>query len=126
VPEATFWFSSPFREWIGRRTIVVRWEGRMTLREVIEGLAADHPTFRANAVGAGLRQEAFSNLAAVIVEGNFVALDDAIPDGAQVNVFTPLAGGGYDGGQLARLGGISARQPTGQWTWDLRRRNPER
>ncbi len=97
MPEATFWFSSPFREWIGQRTVTVHWEGRMTLREVLERLAAEHPKFQVNAVGAGLRQESFSNLAAVLLEGDFLALDSAIPDGAKVDVFTPLAGGGCAG-----------------------------
>lgn len=93
MPEATFWFSSPFREWIGQRTVTVRWEGRITLREVFERLAAEHPRLRANAVGAGLCQESFNDLAAVIMDGNFLALDSTVPDGAAVDVFTPLAGG---------------------------------
>jgi molybdopterin converting factor small subunit len=94
MPEATFWFSSPFREWIGQRTLTVRWEGRITLREVLERLAADHVRLRANLTGGGLQQESFNNLAAVMVDGDFLALDAVIPNGAQVNVFTPLAGGG--------------------------------
>ena len=93
MSEATFWFSSPFREWIGRRTVTVRWDGCITLREVIERLAADNARFRTNVIGGGLRQETFDNLAAVILEGDFLALDSAIPDGAKVDVLTPLAGG---------------------------------
>jgi len=92
MPEATFWFSSPFREWIGQRTVTVRWEDRITLREVLERLGAEHAAFRANVTG-GLTQDSFNHLAAVIVEGDFLALHSTIPDGAEVHVFTPLAGG---------------------------------
>jgi len=93
VSEATFWFSNPFREWIGQRTVTVRWEGRITLREVLDRLAADNSRFRANVIGGGLRQETFDNLAAVILDGDFLALDSVIPDAAKVDVLTPLAGG---------------------------------
>lgn len=93
MPEATFWFSSPFREWLGQRTVNVRWRERITLREVLERLGAEHAAFRRNVIDGGLTQESFNHLAAVIVEGNFLALDSPIPDGAEVHVFTPLAGG---------------------------------
>lgn len=93
MPEATFWFSSPFREWLGQRTVTVRWKDRITLREVLERLAVEHTAFRRNVTGGGLNQEAFNRLAAVIVEGDFLGLDSAIPDGAEVRVFAPLAGG---------------------------------
>ena len=92
MPEATFWFSSPFREWIGQRTVTVRWEDRITLREVLERLGAEHAAFRANVTG-GLTQDSFNHLAAVIMDGDFLALHSGIPDGAEVHVFTPLAGG---------------------------------
>jgi molybdopterin converting factor small subunit len=91
--EATFWFSSPFREWIGQRTMTVRWEDRITLREVLERLGAEHAAFRANVTDGGLTQDSFNHLAAVIVDGDFLALHSAIPAGAEVHVFTPLAGG---------------------------------
>jgi len=91
--EATFWFSSPFREWIGQRTVTVRWEDRITLREVLERLGAEHAAFRANVTDGGLTQDSFNHLAAVIVDGDFLALHSTIPDGAEVYVFTPLAGG---------------------------------
>lgn len=93
MPEATFWFSSPFREWLGRRSATVRWTEPITLRDVLERLGAEHAAFRRNVIDGGLTQEAFNHLAAVIVEGNFLALDSPIPDGAKVHVFTPLAGG---------------------------------
>jgi molybdopterin converting factor small subunit len=105
MPHATFWFSSPFKEWIGQRTVTVRWEGRMVLREVIERLAADHPGFRENIIAGGLHQEAFDHIAAVIVNGDFLALDSAIPDGSTVDVFTPLAGGATRVGLMRRGGG---------------------
>jgi molybdopterin converting factor small subunit len=93
MPEATFWFSSPFREWLGQRTVNVRWTDRLTLREVLERLGAEHTAFQRNVTGGDLTQDAFNHLAAVIVEGDFLALDSPIPDGAEVHVFTPLAGG---------------------------------
>jgi hypothetical protein len=93
VPEATFWFSSPFRDWIGQRTVTVRWDGRLTLREVLHRLAAEHPDFHRHVVGSGLDQDIFNNLAAVLMDGNFLALESVIPDHATVDVFTPLAGG---------------------------------
>ena len=93
MPEATFWFSSPFREWLGQRTLAVRWTERITLREVLDGLGTEHPAFRRNVIGGGLTQDAFNHLAAVIVEGDFLSLDAPIPEGAEVHVFTPLAGG---------------------------------
>jgi len=93
MPQATFWFTSPFREWIGQRTVIARWEGRITLREVLQRVAADHPRFRENVMTAGLTQDAFDHVAAVIVSGDFLALDSPIPDGSTVDVLTPLAGG---------------------------------
>ncbi len=93
MPQATFWFASPFREWIQQRTLTVRWEGRMTLRDVLERLAIDHPKFRENVITTGVAQEAFDHIAAVIVGGDFLALDAPIPDGSTVDVLTPLAGG---------------------------------
>jgi len=93
VPEATFWFSNPFRDWIGQRTVTVRWDGFLTLREVLHRLAAEHPSFRLHVFGNDLHQETFNNLAAVLMGGNFLALDSVIPDQATVDVLTPLAGG---------------------------------
>jgi molybdopterin converting factor small subunit len=93
VPEATFWFSSPFREWLGQRTVTVCWEGRITVREAIERLAAGHPLFRRNVTDHGLHQDSLNNLAAILLNGDFLSLDSTIPDGAKVDVFTPLAGG---------------------------------
>jgi molybdopterin converting factor small subunit len=77
----------------------------MVLREVIERLAADHPGFRENIIAGGLHQEAFDHIAAVIVNGDFLALDSAIPDGSTVDVFTPLAGGATRVGLMRRGGG---------------------
>ena len=93
MPEATFWFSSPFREWIGQPTVTVRWDGCMTVRQLLSQLGAEHARLRAHVPAESLTQESFDNLAAVIVDGDFLALDAHVPDGATVNVFTPLAGG---------------------------------
>ncbi len=93
MPEATFWFSSPFREWIGQRSLTLTWPGRITLREVWERLAADHPRLRANLPREGIQEEAMSHLTAVIVEGDILTLDAEIKDGAKVDVLTPLSGG---------------------------------
>lgn len=93
MPEATFWFSSPFREWIGQRSLTLSWEGRITLREVWERLAAAYPTLRANLPREGIREEAMSHLTAVIVDGDILTLDAEIKDRAKVDVLTPLSGG---------------------------------
>jgi molybdopterin converting factor small subunit len=93
VPEATFWFSSPFRDWIGQRTVTVRWDDCLTLREVLHRVAKEHPCFGRHVFDHGLDQDRFNNLAAVLMDGNFLALDSVIPDRATVDVFTPLAGG---------------------------------
>ncbi len=93
MPEATFWFSNPFRDWIGQRTVTVRWDGCLTLRGVLHLLAAEHPSFRLHVFGNDVNQDTFNNLAAVLMDGNFLALDSVIPDQATVEVLTPLAGG---------------------------------
>jgi molybdopterin converting factor small subunit len=97
VPQATFWFSSPFREWIGQRSLTLTWAGRITLREVWERLAADHPRLRANLPREGIQEEAMSHLTAVIVDGDILTLDAEIRDGAKVDVLTPLSGGTRQG-----------------------------
>lgn len=93
MPEATFWFSSPFREWIGQRSLTLTWTGRLTLGEAWERLAADHPRLRASLPREGIQEEAMSHLTAVIVDGDILTLDAEIKDGAQVDVLTPLSGG---------------------------------
>ncbi|MGE5850680.1 MAG: MoaD/ThiS family protein [Candidatus Methylomirabilota bacterium] len=93
MPEAALWFSSPFREWIGQRSLTVSWEGRITLREIWERLAADYPKLRANLPREGIQEEAMSHLTAVIVDGDILTLDAEIKDGAKVDILTPLSGG---------------------------------
>jgi molybdopterin converting factor small subunit len=97
VSQATLWFSSPFEEWIGQRSLVLTWDGRITLREIWERLAADYPKLRANLPREGLHEEAMSHLAAVIVDGDILTLDAEIRDGAKVDVLTPLSGGTRQG-----------------------------
>jgi len=97
VPEATFWFASPFREWIGQRSLTLSWEGRITLRKVWERLAAEYPKLRANLPREGIQEEAMSHLTAVIVDGDILTLDAEIKDGAKVDVLTPLSGGTRQG-----------------------------
>jgi molybdopterin converting factor small subunit len=93
VPQATFWFSSPFKEWIGQRTLTLSWEGVLTLHSFWERLAADYPRLRANLPREGLQEEPMSHVAAVIVDGDILTLDSVINDGAKVDVLTPLSGG---------------------------------
>ena len=93
MPQATFWFATPFRDWIGRRTVDLSWEGSVTLRQILDRLAAEHPEFHANVMAGGLQQETFNHMAAVIVDGDFLTLDSRIPDGAKIDVLTPLSGG---------------------------------
>jgi molybdopterin converting factor small subunit len=93
MPHATFWFSRPFRDWIGQRSLTLYWEGRLTVRAVFQRLAADHPAFRANVALADLEQEAVNAVAAVIMDGDLLSLESEIRDGATVDVLLPLTGG---------------------------------
>jgi hypothetical protein len=93
MPQATFWFTRPFRDWIGQRSLTLHWEGRLTVRDLFQRLAADHPAFRANVALPCLEQETVDMLAAVIMDGNILSLDSEIRDGATVDVLLPLAGG---------------------------------
>lgn len=93
MPQATFWFASPFKEWVGQRTLTLSWEGTLTLRNLWERLASEYPKLRANLPREGLQEEAMSHMVAVIVDGNILTLDAAIKDGAKVDILTPLSGG---------------------------------
>ena len=93
MAQATFWFASPFKEWIGRRTLTLSWEGQASLRQLFLRLAADYPRLRANLPHEGLRDETMNQMLAVILDGDFLSLDSIIPDGAKVDVLIPLAGG---------------------------------
>lgn len=93
MPQAIFWFASPFKEWVGQRALTLSWEGSLTLRQLWERLAADHPRLRANLPREGLQEEAMSHMVAVIVDGDILTLDSEIKDGAKVDVLTPLSGG---------------------------------
>jgi sulfur carrier protein ThiS len=92
MPQATFWFASPFKDWIGRRTLTLSWDGETTLRGVFIRLAAEYPRLRENLAEENL-EEAMANRVAVILNGDFLSLDSIIPDGARVDVLTPLSGG---------------------------------
>ena len=93
MPQADFWFSSPFKEWIGQRTLSLSWEGHLTLRHAWERLAADYPGLRSNLPREGIQEEAMSHLVAVIVDGDILTLNSEIRDGAKVDILTPLSGG---------------------------------
>jgi|MudIll2142460700_1097286.scaffolds.fasta_scaffold94878_2 molybdopterin converting factor small subunit len=93
MPHATFWFARPFRDWIGQRSLTLHWEGRLTLRDVLQQLADEHPLLRAHLPWPGLEQDAVNVLAAVIMDGNLLGLDAEIRDGATVDVLLPLTGG---------------------------------
>jgi len=93
MSHATFWFSRPFRDWIGQRSLTLQWEGRLTVRDAFQRVAADHPAFRANLPLPGLEQETANMLAAVIMDGDLLSLESEIRDGATVDVLLPLTGG---------------------------------
>ncbi len=93
MPQATFWFASPFREWIGQRSLTLTWEGTLTLRDLWRRLARDYPGLRANLPREGLQEEAMGHLVAVIVDGDILTLDSVIRDGAKVDILAPLSGG---------------------------------
>lgn len=93
MAQATFWFSSPFKEWIGQRTVTLSWEGTLTLRGAWERLTADYPRLRANLPREGVEEDAMSQIVAVIVDGDILTLDSVIRDGTKVDLLTPLSGG---------------------------------
>ena len=93
MAQATLWFAGPFRDWIGRRTLTLTWEGTLTVRDLWKRLAADYPALRANLPSEGLQEDAMSQIVAVIMDGDILPLDAAIRDGARVDVLTPLSGG---------------------------------
>lgn len=97
MSQATFWFASPFKEWIGERTLILSWEGTLTVRGLWERLADDYPKLRMKLPREGLQEEALSQMVAVIVDGDILTLDSAIRDGAKVDVLTPLSGGADPG-----------------------------
>ena len=102
MPEATFWFASPFKEWIGQRTLTLSWEGKLTVRGFWEVLATDYVKLRMNLPREGLHEEAMSQMVAIIMDGDILTLDSVIRDGARVDVLTPLSGG-TDSGWLLPL-----------------------
>ncbi len=108
MPQATFWFASPFREWIGQRSLILTWEGTLTLHDLWRRLAADYPRLRANLPREGLEEEAMGDMVAVIVDGDILTLDSVIRDGAKVDILAPLSGG------------AALRQGDGTNAWDLR------
>ena len=93
MAQATFWFASPFKEWIGRRSLTLSWEGQATLCQIFLRLQDDYPGLRTHLPREGLQDEPLSQMLVVIHDGNFLSLDSVIPDGAKVDVLTPLAGG---------------------------------
>ncbi len=93
MPQATFWFASPFKEWIGQRMLTLSWEGNLTVRGFWERLATDYPRLRTNLLRDGLHEEAMSQMVAVIMDGDILTLNAVIRDGAKVDVLTPLSGG---------------------------------
>lgn len=97
MPQATFWFASPFKEWIGQRTLTLSWEGKLTVRGLWERLATDFPKLRTNLPREGIQEEAMSQMVAVILDGDILTLDSVIRDGAKVDVLTPLSGGADPG-----------------------------
>jgi len=91
--QASLWFASPFKDWIGQRTMVFTWEGTLTVRQLWQRLAADSPRLRANLPREGIEEDSMRELAAVIMDGDILPLDAAIRDGAKVDVLLPLSGG---------------------------------
>jgi len=93
MAHATLWFAGPFRDWIGQRTLTLTWEGTLTVRDLWKRLAADYPALRAKLPPEGLQEDAMSQIVAVIMDGDILALDAVIKDAARVDVLTPLSGG---------------------------------
>jgi molybdopterin converting factor small subunit len=106
MPQATLWFASPFKDWIGQRTLTLAWEGTLTVRELWQRLAADFPALRAHLPKA-LEEEAMGNLVAVIMDGDILGLEATLRDGARLDILLPLSGGA----SLRMLAGGIGRGP---------------
>lgn len=111
MPQATFWFASPFREWTGQRDLTLTWEGTLTLRDLWRRLAADYPRLRAKLPREGLDEEAMGHLVAVIVDGDILTLDSVIRDGARVDILAPLSGGALDARGVAMVTSSPSSNP---------------
>jgi len=107
MPHATFWFASPFKEWIGQRILTLSWEGKFTVRDFWERLAADYSKLRMNLPREGLHEEAMGQLVAIIMDGDILTLNSVIRDGAKVDVLTPLSGGSDPGVFEAQVSSVS-------------------
>ena len=93
MAQATLWFTSPFKEWVGQRTLSLSWEGSLTVRGLWQRLAVDYPRLSSNLPREGFKEETMGQLAAIIVDGDILTLDAVIRDGARVDILTPLSGG---------------------------------
>jgi molybdopterin converting factor small subunit len=69
------------------------WEGDLTVRAFWERMASEFPNLRPKLLREGIQEEAMSEMAAVIIDGDILTLDSVIRDGAKVDVLTPLTGG---------------------------------
>ena len=93
MPQAIFWLASPFKEWIGQRTLTLSWEGPLTVRSFWERLVVEYPTLHRYLPSGELTEEAMSQMVAVIMDGEILSLDSLIRNGAKVDILTPLSGG---------------------------------
>lgn len=115
MPQASLWFASPFRDWVGQRTLTLTWEGTLTLRELWQRLMADFPALRAHLPQEGLEEQAMAHLAAVIMDGDILTLDAVIRDGATLDILLPLSGGAaLDGGAAGMLRSSASSSPAGR------------
>ena len=93
MAQATLWLANPFKDWIGRRTLTLTWDGTLTVRDLWKRLAADFPRLRANLPPEDLQEDAMGQVVAVIMDGDILTLDAVIKDGSKVDILTPLSGG---------------------------------
>jgi molybdopterin converting factor small subunit len=85
---------APFDRLCGRREVVLEFPGTPKLADVLTRLVAEHPAlgrFILKRTGNGTVD--FENYFLACVGENIVLPEDIIPDGAEVNLFAPHAGG---------------------------------
>ncbi len=85
---------APFDRLCGRRDVVAEFSGTPRLADVLQRLVEQHPVLgRYILKRAGTGTTDFENYFLACVGETIVLPEDMIPDGAEVKLFAPLAGG---------------------------------
>ncbi len=85
---------APFDRLCGRRDVIAEFSGTPTLADVLKRLVAEHPAlenYLLRRTGSGTPD--FENYFLACVGETIVLPEDVLPDGAEVALFAPHAGG---------------------------------